>query len=140
MHTARTLQKEGQYISQRALQGLAKNFRGELIIQTISNDGGAPVGRHYEAHAYSLSWLSDAVIDLIAEYASSRPSPFSEVLIQHVHGAASQVNPTASAFALWARSFQKSLQSFVASGVYINSLGEEGEEQVRAAYRGNYTR
>jgi hypothetical protein len=134
--------------------------------QTISNDAGAPVGRHYDEQAYSLHWLSDDVIDTITAYASTRTSPFSEVLIQHVHGAASRVSPAATAFALrdvpyvmnvvaawhanaasegerhlaWARGFQSALQPFVTSGVYINFLGDTGEEQVRASYRANYER
>ncbi len=135
-------------------------------LQTISNDAAAPEGRHYDEQAYSLHWLSDDVIDIITEYASTRTSPFSEVLIQHVHGAASRVSPAATAFALrdvpyvmnvvaawhagaaseaerhlaWARCFQRALHPFVASGVYINFLGETGEEQVRASYRANYER
>jgi FAD/FMN-containing dehydrogenase len=40
----------------------------------------------------------------------------------------------------WARSFQRALHPFVASGVYVNFLGDEGEEQVRASYGVNYER
>lgn len=145
---------------------IADFIRPRPYLQTISKDVGAPEGRHYDEQAYSLYWLSDKLIDIIAEYASARTSPLSEVLIQHVHGAASRVDPAATAFALrdvsyvmnvvavwhaheeneaerhqaWAYSFKRALSSFVASGVYINFLGDEGEEQVRASYRANYER
>jgi hypothetical protein len=68
--------------------------------QTIAQDAGAPDGRHYYEKAYSLKGLSDEVIDIVAEYSASRTSPYSQVLIQHVHGATSRVSQSATAFAL----------------------------------------
>ena len=135
-------------------------------LQTISNNAGAPDGCHYDEKAYSLHWLSDEVIEIITAYASTRTSPLSEVLIQHVHGAAGRVSPTATAFALrevpyvlnmvaawnaddaheaerhtaWVRAFQAALLPFTLKGVYTNFLGDEGEAQVRAAYGVNYER
>lgn len=134
--------------------------------QTISHDAGAPDGRHYYEKAYSLKELSNEVIDIIAEYSASRTSPHSQVLIQHVHGAASRVNPSATAFALrdvpyvlnivaawnsneahqaekhmqWAYKLQAELEPFAESGVYTNFLGDEGEEQIRSSYGLNYDR
>ena len=90
-------------------------------------------------------------------------SPYSLVQIQHVHGAASRVSPTETAFALreesyvisivaawdggeaerhiaWARACWRALSPFASSGVYVNFLGNEGEERVRAAYGVNYER
>ena len=135
-------------------------------LQTISRDAGAPDGRHYYEKAYSLKKLSDEVIDIVARYSASRTSPFSQVLIQHVHGAASRVGHSATAFALrdipyvmnivaawhsheasesvkhmeWAYQLQEAIQPFAESGVYTNFLGDEGEEQVRASYGVNYKR
>ena len=40
----------------------------------------------------------------------------------------------------WARAFFEAMQPFAASGVYVNDLGQEGEERVRAAYGANYDR
>jgi FAD/FMN-containing dehydrogenase len=134
--------------------------------QAISSDAGDPDGRHYYEQASSLQELSDDVIDLIADYSATRTSPSSEVLIQHVHGAARRVSPTATAFALrevpyvmnivagwkaddaheaerhtaWVRAFQTALIPFTMKGVYTNFLGDEGEEQVRASYGVNYKR
>jgi hypothetical protein len=134
--------------------------------RAISSDAGAPDGRHYYERASSFNYLSDEVIDLVAEYGTARTSPYSKVLIQHVHGAASRVSPTATAFALrdvpyvmnmvaewnaseaydaerhmeWVRTFQAAIQPLTATGVYVNFLGDEGEEQVRASYGINYER
>ncbi|HYX51427.1 MAG TPA: FAD-dependent oxidoreductase, partial [Ktedonobacteraceae bacterium] len=77
-----------------------KNFGSPLVdlvhmrpySQTISHDAGAPDGRHYYEKAYSLKRLSDEVIDIVAEFSASRTSPQSQILIQHVHGAASRVS------------------------------------------------
>jgi hypothetical protein len=133
-------------------------------LQAISSDAGAPSGRHYYEQAFSLQELGDGVIDLIANTGAARTSPFSQVLIQHVHGAARRVSSTATAFALrevpyimnivaewpasdaqqadkhaqWVREFQAALLPFTLKGVYTNFLGDEGEEQVRASYGVNY--
>lgn len=133
-------------------------------LQAISSDAGAPDGRCYYEKAYSLHELSDDLIELITDYSMARTSPYSQVLLQHVHGAASRVDPTVTAFALrdvpyvmnivaewpageahkaeehiaWVRAFQASVCPFATKGVYTNFLGDEGEEQVRASYSVNY--
>lgn len=145
---------------------VADFIRPRPYLQTISTNAGAPDGCHYDEKAFSLHWLSDEVIEIITAYASTRPSPLSEALIQHVHGAAGRVSPTATAFALrevpyvmnivagwnaeeaheaerhtqWVRAFQTALLPFTMKGVYTNFLGDEGEEQVRASYGVNYER
>lgn len=145
---------------------LADHVRAKPYFQTISNDMGSPCGRHYDQRASSLNELSDEVIDIIAEYSVSRTLPSTQVLIQHVHGAARRVSPTATAFALrdvpyvmnmvaswdasetheaekhveWVRAFQEALHPFAAYGVYSNFLDDEGEERVRASYGVNYER
>ena len=145
---------------------LADMVRVKPYLQTIARDAGAPDGRHYYQKAYSLKKLSDEVIDIVAEYSASRTSPFSQVLIQHVHGAASRVSQSATAFSLrdvpyvmnivaawnpheacepekhleWSSKLQAAIQPFAESGVYTNFLGDEGEEQVRASYGNNYKR
>jgi hypothetical protein len=85
-------------------------------------------------------------------------------LLQHVHGAATRIDPTETAFALreesyvmsivaawdggetaerhidWVETFWSGMEPFVSSGVYANFLGNEGEGRVRAAYGVNYER
>jgi Berberine and berberine like len=126
-------------------------------------DAGAPAGRRYYEKACTLPDLSDQAIEALVEYGTTCTSPFSQVLIQHVHGAASRVDPAKTAFALrgesyvvsivaaweegevnrhiaWTRACWKALEPFTSSGVYINFLGNEGEGPVRAAYGVNYER
>jgi hypothetical protein len=92
-----------------------------------------------------IRWRSgvDEAIDLIVEYGRARTSPFSQVLIQHIHGAASRVHPTGTAFAQrqesyilgifaawtddeaqkhieWTRSFWTATSRFGSPGVYVN--------------------
>ena len=128
-----------------------------------SADAGAPDGRNYYEKANTLKHLSDGAIDTLADYGAACTSPSSLVQIQHVHGAASRVSPTETAFALreesyvisivaawdggeaqrhiaWARACWGALSPFASSGVYVNFLGNEGEERVRAAYGVNYER
>ncbi len=129
-------------------------------------DRGAPAGRCYYEKARTLSDLSDEAIKTIVEYGTASTSPFSQVLIQHVHGAASRVGPSETAFALreesyvmsivaawdggevsqtnqhigWNRAFWRAMEPFESLGVYVNFLGEEGDGRVRAAYGINYER
>jgi hypothetical protein len=114
-----------------------------------SADAGAPDGRHYYEKARTLKDLSDEAIDTIADYGAACTSPYSLVLIQHVHGAASRVSPTETAFALreesyvismvaawdggeaerhiaWAGACWRALSPFASSGVYVNFLGKSG--------------
>lgn len=126
-------------------------------------DAGAPNGRCYYQQACTLKHLSDEAIELIADLGAHSTSPFSQVLLQHFHGAASRVDPTETAFALrdasyvmsivaawdggaagrhieWARAYWSAMEPFASSGVYVNFLGNEGEGRVRAAYGANYDR
>jgi FAD/FMN-containing dehydrogenase len=143
---------------------LVDSIRPKSYLKLITQaDAGAPEGRHYYEKARMLKHLSDEAIEIIADYGAACASPYSLVLIQHVHGAASRVSPTATAFALreesyvismvaawdggeaerhiaWARTFWAAMQPFASSGVYVNFLGNEGEERVRAAYGVNYER
>jgi len=126
-------------------------------------DAGAPNGRCYYEKACTLNNLSDEAIERIADLDARCTSPFSQVLIQHFHGAASRVDPTETAFALrdesyimsivaawdggaagrhidWARAYWRAMEPFASSGVYVNFLDDEGEGRVRAAYGVNYER
>jgi hypothetical protein len=129
-------------------------------------DAGAPSGRCYDERALTLAHLSDEAIDTITAAYSECTSPASIILIQHLHGAASRVSATATAFALretsyiisvlaawqegeisradrhmsWSRSVWEALEPYAGSGVYVNFLGNEGEGRVRASYGNNYER
>jgi FAD/FMN-containing dehydrogenase len=40
----------------------------------------------------------------------------------------------------WARAYYEALHPFGSGGAYLNFMMEEGEERIRATYRGNYAR
>ena len=40
----------------------------------------------------------------------------------------------------WAKAYYDALHPFGAGGAYLNFMMEEGEDRIRAAYRGNYAR
>jgi FAD/FMN-containing dehydrogenase len=134
-----------------------------FVAQQRIFDPGFPIGSNYYAKAGSLADLCDEAIDILIEYAATKPSALSGLVIQTVFGAAGRVAPDATAFRpralpyapiivsqwldpakaseniAWARDCWGALQPF-AGGVYVNDLGENDEERVPTAYGANYQR
>jgi FAD/FMN-containing dehydrogenase len=132
-------------------------------LQTLF-DPAAPAGlRRYWKSGY-VPELSDAVIDVLITEAARKTSPFSIVLLLHMHGKATRIAPDATAFGArspqwdidilpqwhspaedqrhteWARRFWSDLERFT-RGVYSNHLdADDGAPRVRAAYGTNYDR
>ena len=127
-------------------------------------DAGFPSGRrHYWKSSY-IKELSEEAIEVMAEYVSEIPSRATGIGLQQMHGAASRVDPTATAFphrdehydflilsqwadpaesernVEWTRSLFEAMEPFFEEGVYVNNLGDEGEDRVMAAYGANYGR
>jgi FAD/FMN-containing dehydrogenase len=120
-------------------------------------DLNAPPGLLNFWKSVYLSALSDACIDTITEYAAGMTSPLTQLHIQHMRGAVARVPEDAMAFShrnalcslnivskwtdpdeserhiTWTRAFAEKLTPF-SDGVYMNFLGDEGEERVRTAY------
>jgi hypothetical protein len=126
-------------------------------------DAAAPRGRNYYEKASALPALSDEAIAALVAGGENRTSPFSSVFIQHMHGAATRVDADATAFGArdetyvvaaiagwdsgetvahvgWARALCRALMPSARAGVYVNFLGDEGQERVRAAYGSGYDR
>jgi FAD/FMN-containing dehydrogenase len=127
-------------------------------------DAGSPDGRNYYDKANSLPVLTDEAIATIADYAATRTSPFSQILIQHIHGAAARVDPSATAAAAlrgeqyllgiiaaweqgdgqehlaWTRAFWAETKPFANEGVYVNFMTDDGDARLRASYGPNYAR
>jgi FAD/FMN-containing dehydrogenase len=125
-------------------------------------DAGFPTGR---LHYWKTGWLqhfSDEAIETMLRFAPHLPSPFSGIGLQYMGGAASRVDPTATAFAHrarqhdflilsqwsnpadtarnidWTRAFHTAMQPHLEAGAYINNLGTENPERIQAAYGHNY--
>jgi hypothetical protein len=129
----------------------------------ISVDSPLPRGRRYYWKAHLLKQLDDAAIDILADGFAKVPSPMSILVLQLFGGAVARVDRTATAYAhrsalwdcipicawedpaadernvAWGRALWEALQPH-AGEVYVNNLGNEGEERVRAAFGGNYDR
>lgn len=129
-----------------------------------AHDEGFPLGQHHYWKSSFVTDLTDDAIDVLLHFAAGKPSPASAIGLQQLHGAAARVAPAATAFphrrsqsellilavwadpadternVAWARDFFEAMQPFAARGVYVNDLGEEEGNRVRAAYGANYDR
>jgi hypothetical protein len=129
-----------------------------------ASDGGVPPGRKHYWKASFLRQLPDEAIDIVLRHTAQAPSPYTGVGFQQMTGVASRVDPAATAFAhraeqydflilsqwddpadspvniAWTRSLFEAMQPFLEPSVYMNNLGDEGADRVRAAYGANYDR
>jgi hypothetical protein len=137
-----------------------------MSYQTLqsSPDAGFPLGRQHYWKSSWLKHLSDEAIEVMLEFVAEMPSSISGVGLQQMHGAASRVDLAATAFPhrdehydflilsqwvdrsdseeniRWTRAFFEAMQPFFESGVYVNNLGEEGEDRIKEAYGAHYER
>jgi FAD/FMN-containing dehydrogenase len=129
-----------------------------------SLDGGFPTGMQHYWKAGSLAELDARSIDVMLEFAGRIPSENSGVGLQQLHGAASRIDPTATAYPhrqarydwlilsqwadpadsppniAWTRELFDAMRPSFADGVYVNNLGDEGDGRVRQAYGHNHER
>jgi FAD/FMN-containing dehydrogenase len=127
-------------------------------------DFTAPAGLHYYFKCPFLCDLTDEAIRTVVEHCESAPTEQTQVVIEHMHGAASRVPATETAFGLrrvsysinimpawsdpalaekcisWARALSARLEPFGGSDSYVNYLADEGAAAVRASYGVNYQR
>ena len=137
-----------------------------MSYQTLQSapDAGFPLGRQHYWKSSWLKHLSDEAIEVMLRFVAEMPSSISGVGLQQMHGAASRVDPAATAFPYrdehydflilsqwadrsdseenirWTRAFFEAMQPFFESGVYVNNLGEEGEDRIKEAYGAHYER
>jgi FAD/FMN-containing dehydrogenase len=127
-------------------------------------DEAMPFGRHVYLRSDHLTGLGDDVIKTCAEHTAAMTSPLSVAVIVPLGGAVSRVGEHDTAFShrttpfdidifaiwtdpreserhlQWGRRFGAALQPF-SRGVYVNEMGSEGDERIRAAYNPeNYAR
>jgi FAD/FMN-containing dehydrogenase len=128
-------------------------------------DPGVPHGWHYYWKSCDLPAFTDGMIDDMASHSAAITSPRSYSLVFQLGGAVSRVAEDGTAYAhrdarhnvningvwteeegepsrhvAWTREFFQALEPH-SPGVYVNFLGDEGEERVRAAYGpGKYDR
>ncbi len=123
-----------------------------------------PAGLQWYWRADFFNEISDAAIEVHRKYGQQLPTGHSTMHMYPIDGAASRVATDATAFAYrdggwagvivgvdpdpanadvisrWAKDYWTELHPTSAGGAYVNFLMNEGQDRVRAAYRGNYDR
>jgi FAD/FMN-containing dehydrogenase len=121
------------------------------------SDASYPSGQHNYWKSHYLAELSDDSIATIVEHAPRMRSPLSSFYLQHLGGEIARPDSTRAAFGhrdglfdfailtvwrdpgetaehvAWAREFFGAMAPY-AHGVYVNNLGTEGADRVKAAY------
>jgi hypothetical protein len=133
------------------------------VLQSLLNDAYPPgLYSYYKSHY--ISRISDELIDTMVDCFERVPSPMSALGFEQFGGAVRRVgvedtafrhrdvaydiamlgewaDPATSAVNIqWVREVAGATEPFSTGGVYVNFLGEEGEEQVKAAYGSHFQR
>jgi hypothetical protein len=127
-------------------------------------DGLYPAGLQWYWRADFFTEITDDAIDVHSWFGSRLPTGHSTMHLYPIDGAAARVPVESTAFAYrdggwagvivgvdpdpanaelisgWARDYWTDLHPSSAGGAYVNFLMDEGDDRVRASYRGNYRR
>jgi FAD/FMN-containing dehydrogenase len=127
-------------------------------------DGLYPPGHQWYWRADFVREIPDEAVELHARFGSQLPSMQSTMHMYPIDGAAHDAAPNATAWSYrdanwgavfagvdadpanvtpitrWSIEYQEALHPYSAGGAYVNMMMDEGEERVRASYRGNYDR
>jgi FAD/FMN-containing dehydrogenase len=138
--------------------------RSYLEMQSLFDEMFTP-GRFYYWKSSLLREVNEGAAEVLTECTRKMPmTSGSFFYLQQLHGAASRVKPTETAFPhrydhyncgamagwddeahterniRWSRESWSAMQPFCEHDAYVNDLGEEGEQRVREAYGQNYER
>ena len=122
-----------------------------------ASDAAYPTGEQIYWRSHYIDEITDDVIATLVEHAPRMPSPLSSFYFQHLGGAISRTGAEHAAFGhrdgefdfailtvwqdpaqtdenvAWARDFFDAMEPH-STGVYVNNLGTEGADRVKAAY------
>lgn len=117
-----------------------------------------PPGLHNYWSADYHDKFPDAAVEIFVKYGFERQSPHAQQILLPWGGAVARIDENATPmtkrtvpwlthpFALWedpaatdrniewARSFRRDIARYASGGIYLNFIGDEGEDRVRAAY------
>ena len=123
-----------------------------------------PPGDQWYWRADFVNKLSDAAIAEHERFAAALPTPKSTMHLYPIDGAAHRIKSADTPFAYrdaqwaevivgvspnpedrekitaWTKDYWDALHPHSAGGAYVNMMMDEGEERIRASYRGNYAR
>ncbi len=123
-----------------------------------------PPGHQWYWRADFFDEITDAAIDIHVKYGEQLPTGQSSMHLYPIDGAAARVAADGTAFAYrdggwsgvivgvdpdpanapmiteWTKNYWEDLHPTSAGGAYVNFMMDEGQDRVRASYRGNYDR
>lgn len=127
-------------------------------------DGIYPKGDQWYWRADFVNEVPDPAVDLHQQFGTDLPSPQSTMHLYPIDAAAHDTDVDATAWSYrdamfasvyagvdpdpantekisrWTVDYFDALHPYSAGGAYVNMMMDEGEERVRASYRGNYDR
>ena len=160
-HLGEPEEAERSLASLRRLHGvplLDTIARKPFLAHQRAFEASVPWGHGYYWKSLFLDRLEDPAIELLVERAASATQPWSYVIVFELGGAVARVPEEACAYSgrsagfavningvwepgadgsaerAWTRDLFEALAPHASGGVYVNFLGNEGEERVRAAY------
>jgi FAD/FMN-containing dehydrogenase len=127
-------------------------------------DGVYPPGQQWYWRADFVNEVPPAALDAHQQYGAAMPTWQSSMHLYPIDGAVHDVGPADTAFSYrdakfasvivgvdpdpanaglirdWTVDYFDALHPYSAGGAYVNMMMDEGQERVRASYRGNYDR
>jgi FAD/FMN-containing dehydrogenase len=135
------------------------------VRQTLLDEPNAVNGLQRYWRSAFTEHISDELIDVVSEAAATFSSPMSALLFFYMHGAATRVDPDATAFAArrtqwdfdaigqwadpsesqqhiaWVRALWDTLQPHLEGSAYVNHIAlDDAPEKIRASYGTNHGR
>ncbi len=163
-HTGSAEEAAALFTTIRAVKKPAMDFAGPIpfpVLQTMF-DAGAPAGLQCYWKGDFINDLNEDAIDLHLQYAAAAPTWLSQMHLYPVNGAASRIrqNDTAwhyrdatwamvisgiaenagdnVAISNWVKDYRGAIHPHSAGGGYVNFMADEGEDNIKATYAGNY--
>ncbi len=150
----------------RAFSPPVMDFAGPIPFPVLQSlfDGLYPPGLQWYWKADFFREITDQAIDLHMKHAEGLPSMHSTMHLYPINGAAHRAAKGDTAWSFrdanfaevivgvdpdpannprlttWARDYWSALHPLSAGGGYVNMMMDEGDDNVKAAYRDNYTR
>ena len=127
-------------------------------------DDAYPRGQFHYWKSGFMNAIPDEAIDALVDQFNRRPTLLTHMVLEHMHGAASRVPATTTAFPhrfvsynlgafsiwenakdedagrKWVAEFWQAVKPYLSGRVYVNYLGQEGADRVREAYGPVYDR
>ena len=150
----------------RAFRKPALDFVGPLPYPVLQSmfDPFYPAGLHWYWRADFVNELNEEAIALHIKFGNNLPTELSTMHLYPINGFASRIKKKDTAWSfrdatwamvmagidsdpankekisLWAKQYWEALHPYSAGGAYLNFIGDEGEDRVKASYGENYER